>query len=165
MEWRSTGFLNSWLCPATGMTSRHSCRHQQPSWVRGGIQLSAATIADQGTEESVGPSEAPTGTETVRLQVPDENVLVGNSGLFPLLLITSAIVTAQHFRYYKEGKKPLERSGSSSRPFPGWSCRSQRIHVKTLKVTAFSFPFPFFKSQKLFCQCNWHYAFLIYRSP
>lgn len=120
----------------------------------GGIQLSAATIADQGTEESVGPSEAPTGTETVRLQVPDENVLVGNSGLFPLLLITSAIVTAQHFRYYKEGKKPLERSGSSSRPFPGWSCRSQRIHVKTLKVTAFSFPFPFFKSQKLFCQCN-----------
>lgn len=41
--------------------------------LRGGIQLSpATTAADRGTEEAVGPSEAPRDTETVVSRYPME---------------------------------------------------------------------------------------------
>lgn len=52
-----------------------------------GKGLSWAALETCGHQEAVGSTEAPKCTEMVSLQVPDGDVLVGNAGLFPFLLI------------------------------------------------------------------------------
>lgn len=58
-----------------------------------------AALETCGHQEAVGSIEATKCTEMISLQVPDGDVLIGNAGLFPFLLITGVRVRAQHVHF------------------------------------------------------------------